>query len=120
MNTWKEANTILLHKKEDREEIGNWPPISITNCTYRIFPCLMARAFQSINSKVYIYSDSQKGFIKKTNGCSEHGIILNELLHNVHRNREGLVVTAIDLTKAFGSVPHELIMSAMKQWNLPE
>jgi hypothetical protein len=120
MSTWKEAKTILLHKKGDRGEIGNWRPISITNCIYRIFTCLMARAFQDINSRVGIFSDTQKGFIKKTNGCSEHGIILNELLHNANRTRDTLVVTAIDFTNAFGSVPHELIMSTMKQRNFPE
>jgi hypothetical protein len=119
ISTWKEAKTILLHKKGSRDEIGNWRPISITNCIYRIFTCLMARAFQFVNSKVHIFSDSQKGFIKKSNGCSEHGIILNELLHNANRNKEGLVVMAIDFTNAFGSVPHELIMSTMKQRNFP-
>jgi hypothetical protein len=80
----------------------------------------MARAFQKVNSKVHIFSDSQKGFIKKTNGCSEHGILLNELLHNANRNRENLVVTAIDFTNAFGSVPHDLIMSVMRQRRFPE
>jgi hypothetical protein len=45
---------------------------------------------------------------------------LNELLYNAHRNREGLVVTAIDFTNAFGSVPHELIMSTMQQRNFAE
>jgi hypothetical protein len=119
INSWKEARTILLHKKGDPDDVENWRPISITNCIYRIFTCLLARSIQNINSKVEIFSDSQKGFIKKTNGCSEHGIILNELFHNANRNREGLVVTAIDFTNAFGSVPHELIMSTMKQRNFP-
>jgi hypothetical protein len=32
MRTWKEAKTILLYKKGNRDEIGNWRPISITNC----------------------------------------------------------------------------------------
>jgi hypothetical protein len=65
ISTWKEAKTILIHKKGDRAEIVNWRPISITNCMYRIFTCLMARTIQRINSKVHIFSDSQKGFIKK-------------------------------------------------------
>jgi hypothetical protein len=86
---------------------------------YRIFACLMARAFQEINSTTKTFSDTQKGFIQKTNGCSEHGILLNELLYDAHRNRSNLVVTAIDFTNAFGSVPHELIMSTMKQRNFP-
>jgi hypothetical protein len=84
MSTWKEAKTILLHKKGDRKEIENWRPISITNCMYRIFTCLMTRAIQDVNTMVEIFSDSQKGFIKKTNWCSEHGIILNELMHDVN------------------------------------
>jgi hypothetical protein len=81
---------------------------------------LLARAFQDINSRVGIFSDSQKGFIKTTNGCSEHGIVSNEPVHNANRMRDTLVVTAIDLANAFGSVPHEFIMSTMKQGNFPE
>jgi hypothetical protein len=41
-------------------------------------------------------------------------------MHDANRTRKSLIVTAIDFTNAFGSVPHELIMSAMKQRNLPE
>jgi hypothetical protein len=79
----------------------------------------MTKTFQEINSTTKIFSDKQEGFIQKTNGCSEHGILLNELLYDAHRNRSNLVVTAIDCTNAFGSVPHELIMSTMKQRNCP-
>jgi hypothetical protein len=46
--------------------------------------------------------------------------MLNELLHDANREREDLIVTAIDFTNAFGSVPHELIVSTMKQRNLPD
>jgi hypothetical protein len=109
-DSWKEARTILLHKKRDQEAIENWRTISITNCIYRIFTRMLARAFQTINARVRLYSDSQKGFLQKTNECSEHGIILNELLHHVKRNSEDLGVTAIDFRNAFGSVPPDLIM----------
>jgi hypothetical protein len=119
MTSWKEAKTILIHKKGDRDQIENWRPISITNCLYRIFTCLVARAFQQVNVNMKIFSDTQKGFIQKTNGCSEHGILLNEVLYEAHRNETGLVVRAIDFTNAFGSVPHELIMSTMRQRNFP-
>jgi hypothetical protein len=120
MESWKRAKTILIYKKGDRTDPQNWRPISITNCLYRVFTCLMARCFQEINTDYQLFSDHQKGFIKKTNGCTEHGIILNELFHDARRNHKGLVITAIDFTNAFGSVPHELILSAMKQRNFPE
>jgi hypothetical protein len=79
----------------------------------------MARAIQDVNSRKKIFSDPQKGFIQKTNGCSEHGILLNELLYEAHRNQDNLVITAVDFTNAFGSVPHELIMTTMRQRNFP-
>jgi hypothetical protein len=101
INTWKEAKSILPSKKGDQHEIRNWRAISIPNCMSRIFTCFMARTFQFIKSEAYIFSNSQTGFIKKTNACSEHGIILNELLYNAKRNSESLVVTAIDFTNAF-------------------
>jgi hypothetical protein len=120
MTSWKEARTILLHKKGDREVIGNWRPISITNCVYRIFTCLLTPAFQDINARYGAFTDPQQGFIKKTNGCSKHGIMLNELLLDARRGHKGLVMTTIDFTDAFDSVPHELIMSTMRQRNFPE
>jgi hypothetical protein len=76
----------------------------------KIFTCFMARAFQMINSKAHICPDTQKGFIKKRNGCSGLAIMLNELLHNASRNHQILGVTVIDFLNAFGSVPDELIM----------
>jgi hypothetical protein len=45
---------------------------------------------------------------------------LNELPHSANRNRESLVVTAIDFTNAFGLVSHSLIMSTIKQRNFPD
>jgi hypothetical protein len=115
MTSWREARTILLHKKDDREVIGNWRPISITNCAYRLLTCLLARAFQDINARHGVFTDPQKGFIKKTNECSEHGIMLNEPFLDAPRGYKGLVMITIDFTNAFGSVPHELIMSTMRQ-----
>jgi hypothetical protein len=68
-----------------------------------------------MNASDHLYSDQQKGFIKKTNGCSERAIIVNELFNDAYRNRKSLIVTAIDFTSAFASIPHELNQSTMKR-----
>jgi hypothetical protein len=73
-----------------------------------------------MNARYEIFTNPQKDFIKKTNGCSEHGIMLNELFLDARRGHKGLVMTIIHFTNAFGSVPHELIMSTMRQRNLSE
>jgi hypothetical protein len=46
--------------------------------------------------------------------------MLNELYHDANRKGKNLVITTIDFSNAFGSIPHELIMSTMKQRNFPE
>jgi hypothetical protein len=50
-SSWKEARTILLHMKGDREQVQNWRPISVTNCIYRVFTCAIARSWHAINAK---------------------------------------------------------------------
>jgi hypothetical protein len=64
-----------------------------------------------------IYVDAQKGFIKKVKGCSEHDILLNAMFQDAKRKNKDLIVTAIDFSNAFGSVPHDLIISTLKQLN---
>jgi chaperonin cofactor prefoldin len=115
--SWKEARTVLIYKKGERTHPKNWRPITITNYTYRIYTCLMARAFQQVNSQHGIYADTQKDFIKKTNKCSKQSITLKEFFQDAKRKSKDLIVTAIDFTNAFGSAPHELIMSMLKQLN---
>jgi hypothetical protein len=77
----------------------------------------MARTFQQMNLQHGIYVDAQKAFIAKTNGCNEHRILLNELFQDAKSKNKDLIVTAIDFSNAFGSVPHDLIMSTLKQFN---
>jgi hypothetical protein len=68
MSSWKEGRTILIHKKGDRDEIGNWRLISITNCMHRIFTCLMA--IQDINSRTKIFRTPRKDLSKKQMGVA--------------------------------------------------
>jgi hypothetical protein len=117
MDSRKDARMVLMCKKGDREDLKNWRPITITNSIYWTCMCLMVRAFQQMNLQYGIYIDAQKRFIEKTNGCSEHSILLNELFQDAKRKNNDLIVTEIDFSNAFGSVSHDLIMSTLKQLN---
>jgi hypothetical protein len=66
-----------------------------------------------------IYADAKKGFIKRMNGRNEHSILLHELFENAKRKNKDLIVTAIDFSNAFDSIPHHLITSTLKQLNFP-
>jgi hypothetical protein len=61
----------------------------------------MARAFQQTNLQHGVYVDAEKGFIKKMNRCSEHGILLNELFQDAKRKNKDLIMRAINFSNAF-------------------
>jgi hypothetical protein len=72
-----------------------------------------------MNLQYGISVDRPKSFIKKTNGCREHGRLLNELFQDVKMKNKALIMTAIHFSNAFRSVPRELIMAMLEQLNFP-
>jgi hypothetical protein len=58
----EKGRMTLLQKKGDIEVIGDVRPISITNCAYRIFTCLLARPSRDISAKHRAFTDLQTGF----------------------------------------------------------
>ena len=80
---WKQAKTVLLHKKGAEEVITNWRPISLTNAIYRIFTATVAHVIQerNINGKdpqshtKRIHSEVQRMH-------TEHSIMINELFND--------------------------------------
>jgi hypothetical protein len=105
MHSWKETRTVLIYTKGDREDLKNWRPITITNYIYRIDMSLMARAFPQINFQHALYVDISKRFIKKTKGCSEHGILLNEPFQDAKRNYEKTGIECLILVTIAEAVP---------------
>ncbi|KAE8739191.1 hypothetical protein FOCC_FOCC015314 [Frankliniella occidentalis] len=39
---WKESRTILLYKKGDKGDLGNWRPIALSSCLYKIYSGILA------------------------------------------------------------------------------
>ncbi|CAB0029868.1 unnamed protein product [Trichogramma brassicae] len=95
---WKSSSTILLHKKGDWADIGNWRPIAMAH-KQRISP-------------------SQKGFLPYE-GCFEHNFVLGEILRDAKTRRKEVVVAWLDLSNAFGSVPHASIHEALDRHSVP-
>ena len=111
---WKDAKTVFIPKDGNLREPRNWRPITITSTLYRIFMCLMSRAFQMLNSSKRYINNAQHGFMKTPNGAMTHIAVVNELIKHADRAKSSMYVMSIDLRDAFGSVSHDLIAHTLR------
>ena len=113
--SWKRTKTIMLYKKGDPSRPENWRPIGLTSTMYRIFSATLASFILSENKINPVFHPSQKGFIGGSNGSKEHISTLNELIYYARRNNQKAIMITIDLTNAFGNVPHQLIFDTLQR-----
>lgn len=66
-----------------------------------------------------IISPMQKGFME-FEGCLEHNFVLQSIIDNARRHNKEVYAAWLDLSNAFGSVPHEYMKEALRQLGVPE
>ncbi|CAH2020299.1 unnamed protein product [Acanthoscelides obtectus] len=112
---WRKNRTTLIPKEgKDGMLAENYRPITISSLMSRIY-------FGIIDSKLRAkarFSPRQKGFMNES-GCFNNIHILNELLRH-SKAKNGLVVTQLDVSKAFDTVPHQAIGHALRRKGFPE
>jgi hypothetical protein len=119
---WKSSRTILIYKKGEKPDPGNWRLITITSVINRLVFCRLARSLHdtySLNKK-NICDDEQKGFVPSKAGCVEHIAMANGIINETVVNKKPLFVLSHDLRNAFGSIRHQLIRKNLLQIGLPQ
>lgn len=111
---WKTARTILLHKKGAKDDLGNWRPISLSSCLYKVYSGILADRLGHWAARTGAISRVQKGFMP-AEGCMEHNFLLQQALDDASFTSSDLVVTWLDLKNAFGSVPHATLLLLLRQ-----
>ncbi|GFS90445.1 retrovirus-related Pol polyprotein from type-2 retrotransposable element R2DM, partial [Nephila pilipes] len=109
---WKISNCILLPKKGDPALLENWRPITLSNTIYKLFSKCLARRLQDWCEMHEVLSPCQKGFTP-FDGVIEHNFVIGQHLEAARRNHSQSFLVWLDISNAFGSVPHDVIFSAM-------
>jgi hypothetical protein len=110
---WKEARTILLHKKGDRADLNNRRPIALSSCLYKTYTGILADRLGCWARRTGAVSKCQKGFMP-AEGCLEHNFLVQQCLDDVKQSGRELVVTWLDLRNAFGSAPHDALLRLLE------
>ena len=117
---WRVGEAILIAKTEDLDDPSKFRNITKTNTSGKLQMGLLAdRMLEYMVSNGYIDTSIQKGFLRKTPGCLEHTQALMEELKDAKSNRRQIFAVWVDLMNAYGRVPHNLILYALRHYKFP-
>ncbi len=110
------AIITLLFKKGDPTLVGNYRPISLTNCDYKILAYVLTAQLSTFLPSLIHPSQSlymESCFI----GTNVHSV-QDMIDHNIQNNTDGLVLF-LDFCKAFDSVSHQFLFTLLEFIGLP-
>ena len=120
-STWKNACTILIHKKGSTDDPSSVRPISLEFVMLKIFTSTLHDSmYDFLKQNNHIECQIQKGFISKISGTLEHTSIMGHIINKARIKQHSLIVTLLDLINAFGEVHHNLISSVLTNHHTPD
>ena len=111
---WKEANVTPVHKKNDKQIISNYRPISLLPILAKVFERIIFKNLYNYLTKNKLLTKNQSGF-RPGDSCTNQ---LLSLVHEIHESFDhGFEVRSIylDISKAFDKVWHEGLVFKLKQ-----
>ena len=113
---WKLANVVPVHKKDDKNKVTNYRPISLTSLVMKVFERilydeLLTRTIDKIDTR-------QHGFLRNRS-CNSNLLLFTESIVRSLHEKIGTDVIYFDFAKAFDTVSHDLILNKLKtQYNI--
>ena len=116
-DSWKDAEVKPLFKKGNKDNPGNYRPVSLTSILCKVFEQFVRDALFNhlINNK--ILSKEQYGFCKQRSCVSQLLVTLNEWFYWLD-NRIPVDAAYLDFKKAFDSVPHKRLLYKLYSYGI--
>ncbi|CAI7835033.1 unnamed protein product [Closterium sp. NIES-53] len=113
----KEAVTILLHKKGDKDKLDNYRPITLLNFTYKVLARVVANRMRPLLHRVI--SEEQYGFIPGRRISDAIGVVA-DVIEAAKKGDEDWYLLLVDFRKAFDSVSRSFIFTVLREMGFPE
>ena len=116
---WKFAIIMLLHKKKDRTECGNYRGISLVAHAGKILLKIIARRLSEFCERVGILPEEQSVF-RSSRSTTDMMFVIRRLQELAQKKRILLYVCFIDLTKAYDYVDRTLLCTVLARFGVPQ
>ena len=117
-SVWKYAITMVLHKKKDLTDCGNYRGISLVAHAGKILLKIITRRLSEYCERVGILPEEESGF-RPNRSNTDIMFVIRRLQELVRKKRIPLDVCFIDFTKAYDSVDRTLLWTVLARSGVP-
>ena len=114
---WKTAPVTAIFKKGNRNEAGNYRPVSLTCISCKILEQFIRDALVDHMILSKLYSDCQHGF-RQHRSCITQLLEVMEDFTKLLDDKVPFDVVYLDFRKAFDSVPHMRLLAKLKGYGI--
>lgn len=117
---WLIAEGCFIPKEENSLSIKQFRTISFLNVEGKIFfGILVSRLTTFLLSNKYIDTSVQNGGVPGVPGCIERTSVISTIIEDAKRNHGDLAVLWLDISNAYGTVPHKLVDLTLHAYHIP-
>ncbi|KAE9417833.1 hypothetical protein Angca_009674, partial [Angiostrongylus cantonensis] len=113
---WKTSKTLLLFKKGDQHDIGNYRPICLLSVVYKLFTRVI---LNRIDRKLGEGQPCEQTGFRKGFSTMDHIHKLTRLIEVSREYKRPLCLTFIGLLKAFDSIEIEAVIESLGSQGVP-
>ena len=114
---WLTSTILPLFKKGERNQAGNYRPISITSSCCKVMESIIHDSMSSYLLSNDLISDSQHGFLKKRSTLSNLLYSIRHWLSSLNSGKS-IDIIYVDFAKAFDSVSHTKLLHKLNSYGI--
>lgn len=113
----KTSYVKVVHKKGNKNELGNYRPISLLSNISKIFEKIIYNRLVNFLEKHSLLTDTQNGFRKKKSTIRAAYQAMCKIIESINKRRITVAVS-LDLSKAFDSVDHNKLLNKITAYGI--